>query len=468
MFDFEKLDAPDLFEGPTPVNREGARSLLDHRWVWMGLFIFGLGVALHNAALTALTAFMLVTVAFCWLWNRWVMLGLSYRRVFSHRRAFAGETLEVTILVENRKFLPMPWLQVEDEWPTAFGPAEEGELTPSSTAQIGYIVNVYSLRWYERVRRRYLLLARQRGVYPVGPAHAISGDPFSLFETGVRIGHPDTLIVYPRVHRMEALGLSAKDPFGDLRNPQRIFEDPMRTLGVRDYHPGDPQRSVHWKATARKGSLQVRQHEPSRSLSLVLCLNIASFAHHWQGTWPALTEHLIEVAGSVASWGIETGYAVGITANATLAQADRSLMALPAHGQQQLMHLLETLASISYFISREFSEFLLAESMRLPWGATLIVVTGFINEAIAGALLQLHANGRRLVVISVGVEPPPDLPGIFCTHIPLPDGAASMPPVASLTPDNQPLDGDGSAAPETPRQRYLRLKAANEADQKPI
>jgi uncharacterized protein (DUF58 family) len=332
---------------------------------------------------------------------------------------------------------------------------------------MSYLVNVYSLRWFERARRKYLLRARQRGIYPVGPAHAISGDPFSLFEKGVRSGRADILIIYPRVHTMEALGLSAKDPFGDLRSPQRIFEDPQHTLGVRAYRPGDPQRSVHWKATARAGALQVRQYEPTRSMSVVLCLNIASFEQHWRGIWPELVEHLIEAAASLANWGIESGYAVGITANATLAQTDRTLIAQPSHGRDQLMHLLEMLASISYFITREFSEFILTESMRLPWGATLVVVTGFINETIAGSLLQLRANGRRLVVIVVGPERGLDLPGILVTHLPFAEAASDDPPIASLHGPDRHTSAEERPA-ETPRERFLRQKAANEAGTRPI
>jgi uncharacterized protein (DUF58 family) len=457
MFDFDKLDKDDLREGHTIPNAEGDKSLLDHRWVWMGIFIFVLGIVLRNAALVALTGFMLAAVAFCWLWSRYVLRGLSYRRRFHHKRAFPGEDVEASINIENKKWLPMTWVQVEDEWPTAFAPADESMLTASSVPQLSYLVNVYSLRWFERVRRKYLLTARQRGIYPIGPAHVVSGDPFSLFERGSQFAKPDILIVYPVIKPIEAFGLDAKDPFGDLRSPQRLFEDPARTIGIRDYRRGDTYRSIHWKATARTGDLQVRQYEPTRSMSMVLCLNIASFEQHWRGIWPALVEHLLSLAGSITSWGLDAGYAVGITANATLAHFDRSLLAQPNRGRDQLMHLLEILAGVSYFITQEFSQYILAESVRLPWGATLLVITGFLNDEILGALLQLRANGRRVVLIAVGKEAPPALENIISYHIPVPDHEPDQPKVASL--------GSGKPdEPETPRQRFLREREARQKE----
>jgi hypothetical protein len=262
-------------------------------------------------------------------------------------------------------------------------------------------------------------------------------------------------------------------------------------IGVRDYQSGDGFRSVHWKATARMGSLQVKQYEPTRSMSLVFCLNIASFDQHWQGVWPELVEHLLVVAASLAAHGLDQGYAVGIIANATLSHADRSLRVPPSRHRAQLTHLLELLAGISYFVSDDYARFLLAESTRLPWGATLVLITGLLGEEIMAAIWQLQRSGRRIVLIAVGKVPPPqDIPGVLTYHLPVeadepipdappPSGAQSQPPKATQSngqprkelpvPVNRsptPRSANAEApteppnpATETPRQRYLRERA---------
>ena len=170
MFDFESVEQEDLTQGPTRASAEGRDNLLDHRWVWMALLLFVVGALVRNTSMMAITGFMLVVVFFAWQWNRHALDKLRYWRRFHHRRAFPGEQLEVQIVAENAKWLPTTWLQIEDEWPSEFGPVNELILAPSAGPSLGYLVNVYALRWHERVRRRYTLLARQRGL-DVG-AHA--------------------------------------------------------------------------------------------------------------------------------------------------------------------------------------------------------------------------------------------------------------------------------------------------------
>jgi uncharacterized protein (DUF58 family) len=451
MFDFEAADKEDLSKGPSRPSVEGKENLLDHRWVWMALLVFIFGALIRNASMVAITGFMLVIIVFSWNWNRRALHNIYYLRRFHHRRAFPGEKIEVQILVENRKWLPVTWLQIEDEWPSEFAPEDESALVPSAGGSIGYLVNVYSLRWNERVRRRYTLLAQRRGIFHTGPAHLLTGDPFSLFQDGTTSERSETLIIYPKVLPLDQLGLDAKDPFGEVGTQQRLFEDPNRIMGIREYRNDDSFRHVHWKATARTGSLQVKQYEPTRTRSVVLCLNIASFEQHTLGVWPAMVEYLISTAASIASWAVEQEYAVGLIANAALAQTDRPLRTQPGRSRNQLANLLEAMAGISYFITHEYSRFLLRESSSLPWSATLVAMTGFTTDPILGSLLRLRQSGRRIVLVDLGKTPPPYLPGITTHHLPISDDAPDPDELVHM-----------EHTEETPRQRYLRQQAERE------
>ena len=114
--DFDEIEARSFVHGDRAAPGDSVRSLINHRWVGMVLFIFLIGALLRNAALMALTGFMLVVIAAAWLWSRAALRQVGYARRFQHRRAFPGETLELQTVVENRKLLPLGWLQVEDSW----------------------------------------------------------------------------------------------------------------------------------------------------------------------------------------------------------------------------------------------------------------------------------------------------------------------------------------------------------------
>lgn len=447
--DFDEIEARSFVHGDRAAPGDSVRSLINHRWVGMVLFVFLVGAVLRNATLLALTGFMLVVIAAAWLWSRAALRQVGYARRFQHRRAFPGETLELQTVVENRKLLPLGWLQIEDSWATEIGPVDEALLSPTQHPEIGILVNVYTLRWFQRVRRRIPLLARQRGVYRVGPAKAISGDPFSLFERERPLAGEERLIVYPEVKTLAELGLPVKDPLGEIRTTQRLFEDPNRIMGVRDYRPEDGLRHVHWKATARAGQMQTKVYEPTRSVNIVLCLNVATFEQHWRGVWPDMLEYTVTMAASLAYWGAMQHYAVGVVANGTLAHADQPFRVLPSRDRDQLMRLLETLAGVSYFVTAEFGRFLLEESPRLPWGATLVLLTPYVNDSIRASIDRLRDAGRRLVLIVLGKAAPEPIPGVLIHHL----------PIAGEAPPDLATGDEDAVAQETPRQRFLRERA---------
>jgi uncharacterized protein (DUF58 family) len=237
---------------------------------------------------------------------------------------------------------------------------------------------------------------------------------------------------------------------------RRLFEDPNRIMGVRDYSPQDSFRHIHWKATAHAGQLQTKVYEPTSSLRIILCLNVATFEQYWRGVWPAMLEYVIEVAASLTNWGLHEGHSVGMTANGTLAHADQPFRIPPSRRPDQLPRLLEALAAVSPFVSSNYDRFLIEESPRLPWGATLVLLTPSVNDAIAGAVLRLRDSGRRLVLISLGKNPPPFIKGVLAYHLPIQE-------------EEPPLKEDAEPAAEpsadlTPRQRYILEREREEGE----
>ncbi len=387
-------------------------------WIALAIMLTLFGLVFRLKGLMTVAVLLLTIVPIAWLWNKYALHGLHYERLFSERRVFPGETLELTVRVSNLKLLPVGWLHIVDQFPLGV-PLLDEELITSQSPNVGQLATAFSLRWYQRVSRRYRLHCPRRGFYRFGPAHLKSGDLFGLFSQEGWQKEYDWLIVYPRVLPITELGLLSKEPFGETKARQRIFADPMRTIGVRDHQPGDSFKHIHWKATARQQRLQTRVYEPTTSFNLIVFLNVATFAKHWQGTDPALLEKAISVAASIASYGVEQRYIVGVIANGSVPHSDQSIKVLPSRDPRQLARILEALAAVTGFATSSIEALLLAESPKLPWGSTLVVVTAIVSEALAATLLRLRDVGRRLVLISLDQEPPgQELEGILSYHLP--------------------------------------------------
>jgi uncharacterized protein (DUF58 family) len=425
----QEKEATSFAEVLPDVGDRARLALFNETWLLIAVVCVGVGLIGRYESLTLLGVFLLVVSLVARLWNKYVLRRVSYQRQLEPRRAFIGETVEMTLTVENRKPLPVSWMRVQDEWPAELRLQMDDELRNTPLPERRLLVNVFSLRWYERVRRRYTILCEKRGYYRLGPARATSGDIFGMLRTEYAFSNMDWLLVYPRVLPIEELGLPPKNPFGEVTARQQIFEDPVRTIGVRDHQPGDGFRRIHWKATARKQELQSKIYEPTTSFTLITFVNVATFDKYWYGTIPELLERCITVAASVSAYAAERRYVVGVVANGCVPRSDQPIKVLPGRDPQQLSRVLEALAVVTPVATQNISELLTRESPRLSWGATLAIVTANVNEELNSTLLRLHDAGRRLVLISLAKGTPDPLVSekILCYH--LPDAAAGYYPL---------------------------------------
>lgn len=338
------------------------------------------------------------------LWGRYCLTGVSYARRFEAERLFCGEQTELWIEIVNAKPLPLAWLKAEDEFPEGFL-VEGAELGSSSRPHRRTLTNLLSLRWYERVRRRYRLTAEHRGAYEFGPVLLSSGDIFGFQLRVSELPVRQTLLVYPRLVPLAQLHLRAARPGGELRAERRILEDPLALAGVRDYRPGDSVRHIHWKGTARRGQLQTKVFEPGASQQLVLFLNGQTLPHAYEGIIGDYFETVLVIGASLASAALEARYPVGLFTNNSAREEARRVRLPASRHSAQLARLLETMAQLTHFTSLPFEQLLRLEAPQLPYGATVIAVSALVNEPILSALLTLHAAGHPVSLIIANDQP---------------------------------------------------------------
>ena len=392
-------------------------------WLILGVLLTLVGLATSSRFLTAAAMCLFVIAAAGWAWNALGLFGLSYTRRLSETRAFLGETVELTLEVRNRKFLPVTWLQVIDIFPSALplGNPQGGweQVRLNRTTNYGEFTSFWSAGAFGRLTRRFTVHCNQRGYHSYGPAILSTGDGFGMFDRKGKLPEQQRLIVYPRLYTVAELGLPAKNPFGERVAKAHLVEDPLRTAGIRDWQPTDGLKRVHWKATARHQELLSRVYDPSQELQMLIFLNVATMERHWLGQIPELMERAVSVAGSLAALCSEMRLPVGLIANGFLPGCDQPLRLLPGRSPDQLMHILELLAAVTGFATQPIEALLLREAPRLPWGSTLLVVTAIAHDSLLATLLDLQRAGRKVVLFTLAEKPLEEhLPGITIYHLP--------------------------------------------------
>ncbi|HET6595219.1 MAG TPA: DUF58 domain-containing protein [Anaerolineales bacterium] len=363
-----------------------------------GTFLPLLVVLLIIAAFTrgdfALTLIYLVVGALAagmW-WGRRALTQVETKRRFS-KHAFLGEQVKIQLQVRNKGWLPVPWLEIRETLPVALvGPNSFQTVTnlgPNADAQFEYIVQ-----------------ARKRGYYPIGPLSITTGDILGLSSSLRAEIAAEPFVVYPKIIPFTFMDVPSQSPQGTLRSTIPLFEDPTRVLGKRGYTSGDSLRRIDWKSSASSGRLQVKVFEPSIALETFLVLNLNAEDYYYRSRVDS-TELAIVIAASVGNWIISKKQMVGMMVNGRdpLAADGRPQSAPARKGKQHLMRLLETLARVETSDNAALPPFLQQQRYQLAWGTTLIVITGSANEALLDELYQARRAGQNAILILAGGNP---------------------------------------------------------------
>lgn len=435
----ENIDSADIARLRGLRVHENEDSILSDAWIFLAVVIILVGlIAGRNPSLLALGLVLLIILVVGTVWKNLALVGVLYQRSFDHTHVFPDEPVKMTVTAYNNKGLPLTWLRFQDTLPVSPDTINVISRPLGDTSDIYLLVNSYSMHGHQEVERTTTLRFPNRGYYKLGPVTYQSGDVFTLFRTERVYNYISTIVVYPRVYPLEMLGLPAKEPFGDLRIKRSLFSDPIKIRSIRDYQPHDRFRDIHWKATARRSELQTKVYDPSTGMTIAVFLNVATMARHWMGFYPETMERAVSVAASVAQYGSEQRWGVGLYANGAFPDSDQPIRVPPGRSAEQLTHILEALAAITEFATSSIEVMLLRESPKLPWAATIVLVTAVVTEETMVALLRLKEAGRRVVLISLADEPAPETGVPIQTyHIPPAAFPSSPFPVADNSHDHQ-------------------------------
>ena len=356
---------------------------------WSGhvVIVILLGLALSAAGLAK-------------LWSRLSLTGVSCQRFLSEKRAFPGEEIELKLRLTNRKLLPLPWVQVDDEIPDQLALPD---INPQGNRPgTRLLSNTVSLLWYTGISWRYPLHCRKRGFYTLGPIRVTSGDIFGFYPRSANQLITDQVIVYPRIFPITRLALPSLQPIGETQAERRIFADPIRTIGVRDYSPHDSLKYVHWKASARHQNLQVKVFEPTTTLKTALFLAVDSF--RGEGISEDDFELAVSTAASVANFIVQRRSQAGLFANSAFPGSEQPIRIPPGGSLHQLITILEALAKVTSSPSGSFAEFLQEEWGHFPWGTTIVLVISRPPETLPELIVRIKEAGYKLVVLQIGEQ----------------------------------------------------------------
>jgi uncharacterized protein (DUF58 family) len=306
---------------------------------------------------------------------------VTVRVLPSSGRAFEGESVVVDLLVEGHADGHVRW-----------------------TLHPGVVIDPVGGTVADGAQARFIISPERWGRRPIGTVDVVLRDRWRLAE-----GH--ATVILPRLDCYPAPA-DQRTKVVLRRLPNRLGEHPARTsgegiefFGVREYVPGDRQRSINWPASTRRGRLQVNTFAAERSQDVVLLADATSDV----GTpgSSAVDLALRGVAAAARAY-LDGRDRVGVITY----QWGGASWLVPGLGRRQVYRIIDSMLSSPVLANTggysRGANFRRLPRAALPPGALVVVFSPLIDQRFVEALRDMRERGFTMLVVDVLNAEPPD------------------------------------------------------------
>ena len=293
-------------------------------------------MAVFFMLLGAGAVFLLVRAVYRKYWDR----GLSIDIRFIAEAAYEQDSSALTETIENRSFLPLPFLHAKFEVGSGIRFSSQENV---STSDRNYKNDLFSILFFQRIVRTLPFVCAKRGYYPITSASLISEDLF--FTSHMVSEHPvqTHFYVYPGRVDLKELDDPLKKFMGDVESRSYLYPDPFEFRGIRDYTINDPFNTINWKASARSQDLMVNEYGSTVSKEIHILLNLRN---ERVTAGPYLQEESMRIAATLSERFLSAGYPVRLIMNGQDPDIREAKTVLHANGPADQTRLLRALSRV--------------------------------------------------------------------------------------------------------------------------
>jgi uncharacterized protein (DUF58 family) len=238
-----------------PLSREGMF------WFFISLAMLLTGLLKGINLITLLSCWLVLLVLVNYAWACGQIRFIEAKRLFLEP-AFAQTPFALHLQIVNSGKKNACGVTVRDGGPAHQVSRFLVKLTPAATARV-----------------RMTLQIERRGLYRLQPLELTSGYPLALVHVVKRMISPDELVIFPKLGQLQTASLRRflarhSPTLGQARAfPRRHPGAQTEFHGLRPFHAGDSPRWIHWRTSARRGELMVREFEDMPNDHLILIVD---------------------------------------------------------------------------------------------------------------------------------------------------------------------------------------------------
>lgn len=263
-------------------------------------------------------------------------------------------------------------------------------ITGSSTQPIEI-----SLQGGETHIGREHITANRRGYYTTGDITLVSTDAFGLYSLKRRINSPTELLIYPDPKKLSSFRISASREAGDLIINNLNFRDRSRIDFLREFRDGDSLKTVHWRQSASKESIIVKEFEKRGDANAAIFIDNSKKVLS-RDVDRRLEDLEVDIALGIIGHCLDNGVKVTL-----IHQEGKTLNRAEGSFTSDMKPFLKLLAKLSSNGTHSISDQLEAEVIHLSRGTNIVIISPEVDLSLGRAALDLGTQGLNPIVIGV-------------------------------------------------------------------
>ena len=305
-----------------------------------------------------------------------------------------GEAFHVEITLKNKSRRVIPFLRLRMNFGDGVVPS--GYDAPEESSDVCHVEFTTWLRARQSLKRSVPVSVAARGRYVLREFYLYTGDFLGLHEQSKTCGRFREVVVAPKEIAMGRLQDMFGGFMGEISVNRFIMEDPVLTLGYREYTGREPMKMISWAQSARTGELMVKKYDYTLEPTVSVVLNVETQVPEPED----LLETCFSLARTVCAMLERRGVKYSFASNAILggAPADPGAMG-EGLGQRHFTGILEHLGRATYAHNLSMQRLLEKESQRGMAAGCILITPGGEGENVRAVNRLREASGGNLLVL---------------------------------------------------------------------
>jgi uncharacterized protein (DUF58 family) len=332
-------------------------------------------------------ASIVTTVALSFLWIKHTVKRINVFQKSIKHLAYVGDNIKIKTVIYNDSIFPLPCIEIENDMIS--------KITGKAVQK-----NIVSIMPLSSKGIDYNIECKYRGVYDLGPINVKVSDVFGFFTFKRQVKCDGKLIIYPKIAIIQRFNIKPRQMFGTTTTNEKSNEDYTSISDIKRYNTGDSFKNIHWKVSAKKGELYVKNFDMSGGSESYIFLNLYyddydSDSLNTDFYRRDIEEKLVEYGVSIVRYMLSRNISTGLYANS------KRMIYVKGRDLKEFKIFLDELIGVKSDGSTTIEDMIDSKIKLLPKGSSIVIITPIMSSNLIEKILSLKYIGFDVVAIYI-------------------------------------------------------------------